>query len=145
MPIESINHNPSPIRTFLATTQQRLALVLLQKALDGLEGAPLDERDAWSILDHAGFPVPHDTLCTLKVMGFIQGDIGVMGKKFIVTTSYKNVRKFDDAASAMALVKSLIWMSATTEADVWKRLMQGKDASVVYGFSEVHISVQGDK
>lgn len=74
MAIKSVNFNPSAIRSFFMTPQQKMALVLISKALDGLEGASLDERDAWAILDRAGFIRPHQVITTLKVLGFIQGD-----------------------------------------------------------------------
>ena len=74
MAIKSVNFNPSAIAIVFMTPQQKMALVLISKALDGLEGASLDERDAWAILDRAGFIRPHQVITTLKVLGFIKED-----------------------------------------------------------------------
>ena len=65
-----INPEP-PSGTWCLSIQERLALALIQKALDGLEGASLGISEAWAILDNNCFPKPHTTLQHLEQLGFI--------------------------------------------------------------------------
>lgn len=68
----SMRMNPEPPSgTWCLSIQERLALALLQRALDGLEGASLGESEAWAILDQNGFPRPHTTIHHLEALGFI--------------------------------------------------------------------------
>jgi hypothetical protein len=68
-----------------------------------------------------------------------------MSRLFTVTSSNKHCQQFQTPVDAMDYVKSKIWMSKDTESRIWNDLVLGKDTSVVYGFTEVHIAVKGGR
>lgn len=66
-----------------------------------------------------------------------------MSRVFTVSSSHRHRQQFQTPTDALDYVRSKVWMNKETESKVWNDLMTGKDTTVVYGFTEVHITVRG--